>query len=316
MKPSTAKNVAYNLRASKQAERRILIDFLKCANEAGVTISDCRYVGMGGTQFYDFHLLHRFLGVKRMVSLERDDDMFKRSVFNCPYRFIKVMNNTVAEFIELDRDRTRTIYWLDYDDAISPEITTDINALGGRLKPSEFVLVTVYAEPPGALRDKNSEARLDYFIENLGEYSSGLVREDMENYLFPSTVHRILVAAFTRAFSTRRDGKFVPWLQIQYSDAKQMITVGGCFCGANAENDISTRVKRDLPFLTSDTLPYHIKYLNLTERERALFDIAVTMKGAKSKQISKLETLGFKERDFRAYKELIRFLPRYYESII
>ena len=53
MKPSTAKNVAYNLRASKQAERRILIDFLKCANEAGVTISDCRYVGMGGTQFYE-----------------------------------------------------------------------------------------------------------------------------------------------------------------------------------------------------------------------------------------------------------------------
>jgi hypothetical protein len=109
----------------------------------------------------------------------------------------------------------------------------------------------------------------------------------MENYLFPSTVHRILVAAFTHAFSTRRDGKFVPWLQIQYSDTKQMITVGGCFCGANA-----ARVKRDLPFLTSDTLPYHIKYLNLTERERALFDIAVTMKGAKSKQISTLETLG------------------------
>ena len=97
MKPSTAKNVAYNLRASKQAERRILIDFLKCANEAGVTISDCRYVGMGGTQFYDFHLLHRFLGVKRMVSLERDDDMFKRPVFNCPYCFIKVMNITLLQ---------------------------------------------------------------------------------------------------------------------------------------------------------------------------------------------------------------------------
>ena len=35
MKPSTANFIAYHLRPAKQAERRILLDFLKCANEAG-----------------------------------------------------------------------------------------------------------------------------------------------------------------------------------------------------------------------------------------------------------------------------------------
>ncbi len=74
MKPSTAKFIPYDLRPAKQAERRILLDFLKCGNEAGLTISDCRYVGMGGTRFIDFHLMHRFLSVNRMISLERDPD--------------------------------------------------------------------------------------------------------------------------------------------------------------------------------------------------------------------------------------------------
>jgi hypothetical protein len=316
MKPSTAKNIAYNLRASKQAERRILIDFLKCANEAGVTISDCRYVGMGGTLFYDFHLLHRFLGVRRMISLERDAEMYKRSTFNCPYNFIKVRNETVSDFIERDRDNARTIYWLDYDDAISSDITVDINALGTRIKCGSFAFVTVYGEPPGALVKQNSEARLDYFVHNLGEYSDGLTREDMENSAFPKTVHYILVAALTHAFSARRDGKFLPLLQVQYKDSQSMITVGGCFCSEEAGNGIVERIKRDIPFLLSETLPYKIKYLNLTERERALFDLAVTRKGAKSRQTSILQELGFKEQDLQAYKDLIRFLPRYYESII
>ena len=68
-KPSTANFVPYGLRPSKQTERRILLDFLKCANEGGLTISDSRYVGMGGVLFYDFHLMHRFAGINNMISL-------------------------------------------------------------------------------------------------------------------------------------------------------------------------------------------------------------------------------------------------------
>jgi hypothetical protein len=110
-KSSTAKFIQYALRPAKQAERRILMDFLKCANEAGMTVSDCRYVGMGGTMFYDFHLMHRFLGVNQMISLERDPDTHPRSEFNCPFDFINVQNRTVADFLAVDSDDCATIYW-------------------------------------------------------------------------------------------------------------------------------------------------------------------------------------------------------------
>ena len=72
MKASTANFIAYNLRPAKQTERRLLLDFLSCAREEGIANSEYRYVGMGGMMFYDFHLIHRFLGISQMISLERD----------------------------------------------------------------------------------------------------------------------------------------------------------------------------------------------------------------------------------------------------
>jgi len=158
VKPSTTDFISYDLRPAKQTERRILLDFLKCANECGMTISDCRYVGMGGTAFYDFHLMHRFLGVNRMTSLER-------------------------------------------------------------------------------------------------------------------------------------------------------------FCHKNQAKGLSKRMKADLPFLLKAP-PYKIRNPNLTERERVVFDLAVTKRRSNSKQSNALKKLGFKRRDFDAYRDLIRFLPRYHESII
>jgi hypothetical protein len=242
--------------------------------------------------------------------------MYKRSIFNCPYKFIRVQNDSVSMFINGDKSSKRTIYWLDYDDGISAEITADITALGARIKLGSFAFVTVCGDPPGALLGQTEQARLNSLSEVLGPYAAGLRPENMQKSQFPDTVHGILLAAFANAFAARRDGRFLPLMQIQYTDSSPMVTVGGCFCTQNESDVLAGRVTRDLQFLVTPPQPYHIKYFNLTERERALFDIAVTRKAAKSRNIKTLENLGFKDGDFKAYKELIRFLPRYFESII
>ena len=315
MKPSTTDFISYDLRPAKQTERRILLDFLKCANECGMTISDCRYVGMGGTAFYDFHLMHRFLGVNRMTSLERNPRTYARSEFNCPFDFITVENKTAAEFLATDDDESATIFWFDYDDGLGPDITADITALGTRVKLGGFAFVTVYGHPPGILDRENKEQRLEYFQQNLGAFSVGLTVDDMETSNFPQTVYRLLIAAFKNAFAPRADGQFQILFQIQYKDSTPMITVGGCFCHKNQAKGLSKRMKADLPFLLKAP-PYKIRNPNLTERERVVFDLAVTKRRSNSKQSNALKKLGFKRRDFDAYRDLIRFLPRYHESII
>lgn len=315
MKPSTARFISYDLRPAKQAERRILLDFLKCANEGGMTISDCRYVGMGGTKFYDFHLMHRFLGVNQMISLERDPQIHPRSQFNCPFDFITVKNRTVAEFMASDDDDARTIYWLDYDDGLGPEVIADITSLGARVKVGGFAFVTVYAGPPGVLQRQTQEQRLDYFQQSLGDFGVGMTVADMETIQFPNTVFRVLTAAFKNAFAARHDGQLQLLFQVQYKDSSPMVTVGGCFCKKEAAKEVLRRVQADLPFLLKNP-PYKIRHLNLTERERVLFDLAVTKPRSNSRQANFLRLLGFKQKDFDAYRDLIRFLPRYYESII
>lgn len=314
-KSSTAKFIPYNVRPAKQAERRILMDFLKCANEAGMSIADCRYVGMGGTMFYDFHLMHRFLGIDHMVSLERDTAMHPRSEFNCPFDFIDIRNQTVADFLALDTDDCPTIYWLDYDDGLGSDITADITSLGTRVKVGGFAFVTVYAEPPGVLEKQSTDKRLEYFQNQLGEFSVGLTTADMTNAAFPKTVHHVLTSAFKNAFAPRADGQFQLLFQVQYKDSSSMVTVGGCFVREEDSSRILNRMKADLPFMLKET-PYKIRHLNLTERERVLFDLAVTKKRKNSQQANFLRKLGFRNRDLETYRDLIRFLPRYHESII
>jgi hypothetical protein len=241
--------------------------------------------------------------------------MHRRCTFNCPFDFIKVKNKTAAEFLESDRDEIKTVYWFDYDDGISPDITADIISLGTRVKLGGFAFITVYADPVGALIKQTSEQRLEYFQQEMGEFSVGLSAKDLENAVFPLTIGRILVAAFKNAFAPRSDGQFQPLFQVQYKDSAQMITVGGFFCRNDQVDDITGRIKIDLPFLLARQ-PYKIRHLNLTERERVLFDLAVTKNRKNSKQANSLKAMGFRKREFDAYRDLIRFWPRYHEAII
>ena len=250
-----------------------------------------------------------------MISLERDADTHPRSRFNCPFDFIDVKNETVGEFLAADDDDCTTIYWLDYDDGISPEIVADITTLGTRVKVGGFAFVTVYAHPPGVLDKQTSEARLEYFQERFGDFAVGLTIADMENSNFPKTVYEILIAVFKNAFAPRADGQFEILFRIQYKDTVPMMTVGGAFCEKDRIGHLSKRIKMDLPFLLTSP-PYKIRNLNLTERERVLFDMAVTKRRSNSRQSNYLRKLGFKKNDFATYRDLIRFLPRYHESII
>ena len=316
MKSSTTTFISYDLRPAKQTERRLLLDFLRCASEAALTNSDYRYVGMGGTMFYDFHLVHRFLGVNNMISLERDPRTYRRSAFNCPFDFITVSNETVASFLARDRDDTVTIYWLDYEDGLGPDIIADITSLATRLKIGGFAFVTVYAEPPGIFEALHSKERLERFQELLGPFAGGFVVADMENSNFPTSVYRVLMASFRNAFSVRDDGVFHPVFQVLYRDSSWMVTVGGYFCSNAAAPEFMRRMRADLPLLARNQLYKMPRGLNLTQRERALFDMAVTKSDLSSDEVKSLQSIGFRKRDFDSYRDLLRFLPRYHESII
>lgn len=314
---SSAKFISYDLRPSKQCERKMMLDSFNVAIESDFPISNYRYVGMGANRFYDFILMHKYLGIDKMISLEHDPKMLPRAIFNCPYKFIEILNATVHEFVSSDQFTGNSIYWMDYDSGIKRDITRDIASLALSAKLGDFIFFTVCGEPPKYIKEKNSEGRLAELKETFRDLANSLTREEMKNANFTRAVHKILDAAFVNAFVVRRQGIFRPFFQVEYADGLRMVTYGGVF----AKNIVcqkfldSLRVK--VPFLSSRSLKnYQIKKFSLTEKERSLFDLAVTAKRSNAKEIRELEKLGFKRKELQSYKELLRYHPRYVETLI
>lgn len=314
---STAKFISYDLRPAKQSERGILIDLLKLGGDSGLPIREYRYIGMGANRFYDFLLLHKYLGLKDMISLEHDKAMFKRAEFNVPYKFIDVRNETVAEFLLEDKTTKPEIFWLDYDGGIGPDIVADITSMSTRLKVGDFCFITVSGGAPRLMDSMNDADRLTTIRETLHDVSGAVRLEDVERSAFPVAVHKILIAAFKNAFAARLDGKFIPLLQVEYSDSVPMVTVGGAFLAEGTAVAYRKKIKHSLPFLATEAAElYEIRSLHLTERERSLFDRAATANKVRTTERNTLKALGFKDAELKAYNELIRYLPRYVETMV
>jgi hypothetical protein len=313
---SSGRFVSYDLRPAKQTERRILLDLIALGRWCGLELSAYRYVGMGANRFYDYLLLHRYLGIHNMVSLEHDPNMVDRARFNAPYGFIEVREQSTTEFIQLDKFDRRSIYWFDYDGAISTEVIADIYSLGTAVSPGDFIFVTVSGEPPRVVRNHSSHQRVDWYTEAFGDVANRIQPADCEDSTFRQSVHKLLCTTFRHAFAGTDDVFSMP-LQIFYRDGTHMVTVGGCYLRAADDKEFRRRCQQELPFLDVEgDDPYSIPYLSLSERERQVFDLAATGRRRNSKAFNQLRSMGFNDRDVERYRELIRYIPRYVETIV
>ena len=317
MVQSSAKFVSYDLRPSKQCERKLMLECFRAATECGFLISDYRYVGMGANRFYDYMLLHKYFGVTDMISLEHDEDVFKRANFNKPYGFIKVGPDSATQFIAADVGTKDTVYWLDYDGGVGPHITGDIFAIAPRIRLNSFLFVTVCAEPPKVLEKKNFTERLAFLQDALGDLASALTKSDLEGASFPQAVQKIWIAAFRNAFAVRSDGIFSSFFRVQYTDGMKMLTVG-CVMSDNARcQGLIDTLKNRVPVLNlGPDESYKIRKFDITEKERGLLDLAVTAGRSSSREINYLKKLGFSDTDIQKYREIVRYHPRYIEAIL
>ena len=314
---SSAKIVSYDLRPSKQCERRMMLDSFNVAMESGFSIPSYRYVGMGGNRFYDFILVHKYLGIEKMISLEHDRNMLPRVEFNRPYKFIEILNTSAHNFFAIDTYGGNSIYWMDYDCSIRPIITQDIDSLVTKVKPGDFVFFTVCGVPPRDLQIKGSKERLVELGDIFGDLANSLTIEDVENANFTTVVHKILKAAFNRAFVVKQTGIFEPFFQVEYADSLDMITYGGVFASNSQCRKFINLLNVKVPFLSTDNhRSYRIKKFDITEKERSLFDLATTSDRSNAKEIGELKRLGFKSNDLQRYRQLLRYHPRYVETFV
>ena len=315
MKSESAKSylsVAYDLRPSKQVERRMLLDFFRRLASCGVRVENFRYTGMGSIHFIDHILFHKFLGIGKLVSVEKEEEIEDRIYFNRPFDLVEVHMMEIGDFIPSLDSSEQHIVWADYDYRLSREILDDMRSAAYLLPLGSFILVTVDAEPP-----KNSGGPADnltYFKEVSGDlwnpkWSSG----DFERECLQFRAISILANAFKEGVAGRPGIDVLPCFSFAYADGHQMATLG-VQLGSDTEAGNLRKLKdRGAEYLVLDfeDSPFFIDVPVLTRRERLFFESTMP-----SLNYGRVSESGVGEEDFKKFANVYRFLPSYAELLL
>ena len=323
---SSSYRVPYDLRPSKQVERRMIIDALQRLAAAGFPIADYQYTGFGAIYFVDFIMLHKLLGMTKLLSLERDASLEKRVNFNRPFSCVNIkMVSASSEIPSLSRDIQHFI-WLDYDGVLHKEFLSDIQSAVTMLPPGSIILVTVDVEPPEEYdyqtvdRDFDGQEPLGpkhwkrYFEHHAAGYlPPALSEQDFGKSLLVHRTMDALKAAFKKSILARQDLEFMPMFNFVYKDTHRMLSLGGMITGRAEKRALAASTISEAPYYRPnfELEPCHITVPNLTRKERVHLDRE--MPGTSDWVPAEFD-LG--PDDTQRYREIYRFLPAFAEILL
>ncbi len=287
--------------------------------EEPLSIREYRYIGLGGMWFSDFILMHRVLGLREMVSIEKVHA--NRAAFNRPFECIRVEEGDSSCVLpDLDLEKGPAVIWLDYDSDISGPALDDIEIMTRTGAESSICIVTVNADIRTVRKQKGPDGELLTEGEAFRRYARGFVPVGMaegkiQGSAFPGMVAQVLLNAFSHGVSvTGRGMTFQPLLNVGYRDGAAMITVGGVFLG-RGRSELDLEEHGPLPFWPpSVTDPFWIRVPNLTMREKAALDQMMPGEGPPSITCVR-STLGFElsQEKLSAYHLFYRHYPTFAE---
>ena len=306
------KQVSYDLRPAKQVERRMMMEALQRLAEGSFPIRDYQYTGLGSIYFVDFILLHRYLGVSKLLSAEYDLSIERRMAFNRPFGSIDVQMRPVGEVIPtLDRDLMH-ILWLDYDSQLTAEMLSDVVLASHHLSPGSIILATVDALAPKE-REQPSEC-YEYYHEQAGEFFElNWTPSEFTKSKLPSTNLGLLQNAISRGVAARPDTTFSSLFKFSYADGHPMVTIGGMITTDTESRMLQACDFRDAPFVIRDPSgpPFEIMVPRLTRKERLYLDS--NMPCADDWQPAQFE---LDPAETQSYRQIYRYYPLYAELLL
>ena len=113
-------NTAYQLRPNKAVDRFVLMSALERLIRVD-TVSEYTYYGLGGPYLEDFKILHEKYGDMKMISIEENQEIFKRQEFHKPSSNVYLENLELGEFISVHEfSDGKCVFWLDFTDLNVP----------------------------------------------------------------------------------------------------------------------------------------------------------------------------------------------------
>lgn len=319
-------SLPYHLRPHKSVDRRLFLDLL-ARFERWRALLRYAYISMGAYALEDHKLVHRLLGIKRLIAFDADEEIVKRQKFNRPCETCECFQKFSGDVIDqLDdiltvsdaSDVEGLIIWLDYT---SPhklgEQIPEFQALLDRLSDGDILRITVNAHLPalGEARQNGvqldvkdvREKRFNKLNERIGDYlPSGASPSDMKEDRLAVIIAQSFGKAAADAFPVSGSLIFAPLSIVRYSDNQQMLSLTGSVVEKQRVAEMVSKMELvTWPFASLNWYTVHVLSVpDLTIRERMFLERAILRKSPE--EIA--EQLGF---DFGKDLDLIEFLKNY-----
>ncbi len=334
----TAASLPYHLRPNKAVDRRLFVDLLnRC--ERWRPLERDAYLSMGAYPLEDHKLMHRQLGISRLIAFDDNENVVARQTFNRPIDTCRCYKLKSGELIDrLDKtltdagcaDAEGLIFWLDYT---SPkqlgEQVREFEALLDRLDEGDIVRVTVNAHLPalGEARgedgkiidpDELRQSRFERLQSRIGDYlPSDAKASDVTAERLPLLISQAFGKAAANALPPTGANTFASLSIVRYADAQQMLSMTGIVIPRNKKTELWNRL--DLarwPFASGDWKTVHSLVVpDLTLRERLFLERAVAT--ADYDEVEK--ALGFtvgEEADLKLFLQNYRDFYRFYPTLL
>ena len=285
----TGGNVPYHLRPNKYVERRLFIELLEHLDRWR-SIRDAAYVSMGGWLLEDHKMLHDRFDTRLLVSLEADDLIHARQLYNAPLGFINCTREDTTTFIEnFDGFSARhssaiRVIWFDYASAKNRQSQLrEVQTLISKMDAGDVLKLTMNANPR-SLCDWNGiedptarqEAALDGLTRKLGPYMpTGVDARQMTDEGLAAVLLEAIRKAILDGMSASPGLVARPVTAFRYGDGPhQMVTATVVLIETTDLKEFETKTRlANWPMTITGWGPVHaIKVPDLSLRERFLID--------------------------------------------
>lgn len=327
--PGTYEKINYGLRPAKAIERKMLCEVFRRLSPFA-RVDAYRYIGFGSTYFSDFVLFHKSLGIKNMISIERDEENEARFRFNRPFSCIRIEFGESTEVLPKLSWDTKTIIWLDYDGKLNNGVLADVSFFCASAVSGSMIIVTVNAHPersdsvnevlgdasPNA--EELAEHRLQQFTDRIGEdkVPEDISGKNLAGWRMAGVCRRIIENEILQTLNERNGGRdpgsklcYKQLVNFHYADGAKMLTVGGLLYEEGEDHKVAYCSFNNLLFVRSDDEPCSIQVPSLTYKEIRHLDEQLP-----TEDCARLEASAIPREDLERYAQVYRYFPRFAET--
>jgi hypothetical protein len=243
------KHPPYHLRLNKAVDRLLLVDAIRRMDRLE-RLSEFTYYGLGGPYLDDFRLIYELFPEIKMVSIEKNEDTYKRQEFHLPCGTLRLERAQFKSFLaRYEPNDEKSIFWLDYP-GLGYGNLEDLMALLGKVSENSMVKITLRAEPRDFL-DKHNEtpgSGAESFRRQFGAVMPDSAATPPLGFRdFVCLLQDMVQVAAQKALPSAVPLMFQPVSSFYYSDVTGMFTLTGVVCRRDAAAEIR-KVFQDLHF--------------------------------------------------------------------